>query len=97
MKKIMGFVEETITPYTQYVAKLHIMADVPSRKVTPRRFHSETREMFPFNLKHLSYLRIENPEHLALNTFMNILTALLRDGLGHTRISECLCVMLFKL
>lgn len=64
------------------------MADVPSWKVTPRCFHSETGEMFPFNLKHLSYLRIKNPEHLALNTFMHILTALLRNGLGHTRESE---------
>lgn len=36
----------------------------------------------------LSYLRSENPEQLALNTFMNILTALLINGLGHTRESE---------
>jgi len=67
------------------------MADVPSWKVTHRHFNSETGEMFLLNLKHLeSYLRIENPECLALNMSMSISPTLLMNGLRCTREAESL-------
>lgn len=71
---------------TPCVAALQIRAGVPRWKLTHRHFHSETGKMLLFTLKHLeNYLRIENPEWLALNTSMSMFTTILMNGLGHTR------------